>query len=507
MQLADNPITKILREKVKNQNFYNLNKFIYEENRTRDFQLCFGDLLVDFTRQPINYDIKKDLLALAKQSNILEKIKQLSKGEKINFSENRSVDHFKLRKKNRLDTNEWEKITSFINKSFNQKKFEYLVNIGIGGSDLGPLMINEALKDFHTGPEIFYVSNIDPSNIFDILKKCNPNKTLFIITSKSFSTQETMANAKLAKKWLLDSNILINDCMIAVTASVSKAIEWGFKEANIFPFSENIGGRYSLWSSVGLPIIFSVGEYNFKEFLNGANEIDDHFFNEDIERNIPIILALLRIWNRNFLNRNSHCIVPYSNRLKTLPSWAQQLEMESNGKSVDINNKDLEMPASPLIWGECGTNAQHSFFQFLHQGLEIIPIDILLPRNPSNEITHQEAKKNHESLVINAIAQAESLAIGSEDKNNKNKHFPGGRPSTVISWDKITPNSIGRLIALYENITIASGFIWNINSFDQWGVELGKNLAKKIEHNSQNEQFSPSARQFLSKQNSKQHFE
>lgn len=362
------------------------------------------------------------------------------------------------------------------------------------------MLINEALKDFHIGPEIFYVSNVDPSNIFDILKKCNPNKTLFVITSKSFSTQETMANAKLAKKWLLDSNTLMNDCMIAVTSSVSKAIEWGFKESNIFPFSENIGGRYSLWSSVGLPIIFSVGEYNFKEFLNGASEIDDHFFNEDIERNIPIILALLRIWNRNFLNRNSHCIVPYSNRLKTLPSWAQQLEMESNGKSVDINNKDLEMPASPLIWGECGTNAQHSFFQFLHQGLEIIPVDILLPRNPSNEIALQEAKRNHESLVINAIAQAEALAIGSIDKNNKNKNFPGGRPSTIISWDKITPNSIGRLIALYENITIASGFIWNINSFDQWGVELGKNLAKKIENNSQNEQFSPSAKQFLSKQ-------
>ena len=275
----------------------------------------------------------------------------MSKGEKIKFSENRSVEQFKLIKKNRLYTNEWEKITRFINKNFNKKNYEYIVNIGIGGSDLGPLLINEALKDFHIGPEIFYVSNVDPSNIFDILKKCNPNKTLFVITSKSFSTQETMANAKLAKKWLLDSNTLMNDCMIAVTSSVSKAIEWGFKESNIFPFSKNIGGRYSLWSSVGLPIIFSVGEYNFKEFLNGASEIDDHFFNEDIERNIPIILALLRIWNRNFLNRNSHCIVPYSNRLKSLPSWAQQLEMESNGKSVDINNKDLEMPASPLIWG------------------------------------------------------------------------------------------------------------------------------------------------------------
>ena len=248
-----------------------------------------------------------------------------------------------------------------------------------------------------------------------------------------------------------------------------------------------------------MPIIFSIGEDNFREFLNGANDMDDHFFNEDIEKNIPIMLALLRIWNRNFLNRNSHCIVPYSYRLKNLPAWAQQLEMESNGKSVDINNKNLKMPASPLIWGEPGTNAQHSFFQFLHQGLEVVPIDILLPRNPSNGTILEKAKTNHKLLLINAIAQAEALAVGSVDRKNTNKHFPGGRPSTIISWEKTNPYSIGRLIALYENITIASGFIWNINSFDQWGVELGKNLAKRIENDNQNEQLSPSAKDFLSK--------
>ena len=499
MQLADNPITKILREKLQEKNFDNLDKLINEVDRTNEFQLKLGDLLIDFTRQSLDAEIKKDLIELAKKSNILQKIKQISNGKKINFSENRSVDHFKLRQINRQYSQEWKKLVGFVNESLIKRKYEFIVNIGIGGSDLGPLMINESLKDFHNGPKIFYVSNIDPTNIFDILKKCNPTKTLFIITSKSFSTLETITNANLAKDWLLDANRSINENMIAITSSVTKAIEWGFKELNIFPFSQNIGGRYSLWSSVGMPIIFSIGENNFKQFLNGANEMDDHFFNENIEKNIPIILALLRIWNRNFLNRNSHCIVPYSHRLKNLPAWAQQLEMESNGKSVDINNKNLKMPASPLIWGEPGTNAQHSFFQFLHQGLEVVPIDILLPRNPSNETNAEKAKTNHKLLLINAIAQAEALAIGSVDKKNTNKHFSGGRPSTIISWEKNNPYSIGRLIALYENITIASGFIWNINSFDQWGVELGKNLAKRIENDNQNEQLSRSAKDFLSK--------
>ena len=268
--------------------------------------------------------------------------------------------------------------------------------------------------------------------------------------------------------------------MVAVTSSEEKAKKWGFKKSNIFHISENIGGRYSLWSSVGMSILCVLGEDNYKKFLNGAQIMDQHFVNEQIESNIPIILALLRIWNRNFLNRNNHCIVPYTDSLSKLPAWAQQLEMESNGKSVDVEGRPLQMPASPIIWGEVGTNAQHSFFQFLHQGLETTPVDILISRKPIKDTKYSHIVSNHKHLVINAVAQAEALAIGSVDLANANKNFPGNRPSTIISWDENNPFSIGMLISLYENITIASGFLWNINSFDQWGVELGKSIANKI---------------------------
>lgn len=499
MQLAKNPITKTLNEKLKYKDFKNINKLLSDEDRLNDFQFNLGDLNVDITRQSLDKEIKDDLIKLAKKSNIKEKIKAMNSGSKINFSENRSVDHLNLRKVERFNTQEWEKLVTFTNSILTSKKFEYIVNVGIGGSDLGPMMINQALKDFHQGPEIFYVSNIDPTNMSDVLEKCNPLKTLFIITSKSFGTLETLENAKVAKNWLSVANKSINDSMVAITSSIDKAIKWGFNNENIFYFSENIGGRYSLWSSVAMPIILSIGENNFKDFLYGARMMDEHFINEDIENNIPIILALLRVWNRNFLNRNSHCIVPYSNRLAKLPSWAQQLEMESNGKGVDIEGEELIMAASPLIWGEVGTTAQHSFFQFLHQGLEIIPLDILLPLQNSNKQTTKEKIKNHRYLITNALAQADTLAKGSFNLINKNKNFLGGRPSTIISWQKNNPFSIGKLIALYENITIASGFIWNINSFDQWGVELGKKLALKIENNKEDEELTPASK-FLLKQ-------
>ena len=497
MQLAKNPVTKILNEKLKYKNFNNIKPLLSDQNRLNDFQFNLGDLNVDITRQSLDKEIKDDLVKLAKKSNVKEKIQAMASGSKINTSENKSVDHLNLRKVERFTTGEWAKLLDFSNNILTSKKFEYIVNVGIGGSDLGPMMVNQALKDFHEGPNVFFVSNIDPANMSDILEECNPLKTLFIITSKSFGTLETLENAKVAKKWLLQANKSINDSMVAITSSIDKAIKWGFNDENIFYLSKNIGGRYSLWSSVAMPIILSIGENNFKDFLNGARIMDEHFINEDVENNIPIILALLRIWNRNFLNRNSHCIIPYSSRLAKLPSWAQQLEMESNGKGVDIEGKELIMAASPLIWGEVGTSAQHSFFQFLHQGLEVIPLDILLPLQSSNKQMTKEKTKKHNYLITNALAQADSLAKGSADLINKNKNFPGGRPSTIISWQKNTPFSIGKLIALYENITIASGFIWNINSFDQWGVELGKKLALKIETDKDDDELTPASKLLL----------
>ncbi len=497
MQLANNPITKIINEKLKHKNFSNINQFLADEERLSEFRYNLGDLNVDITRQSLDKEIKNDLINLAKKSDVKEKIKAMIAGSKVNISENRSVDHFNLRKIDRFASQEWAKLVNFSNDVLITKKYKYIVNVGIGGSYLGPMMTTQALKDFHEGPKIFYVSDIDPTDLSDVLEKCDPLKTLFIITSKSFGTLETLENSKIAKNWLSSASKSINDAMIAVTSSKDKAIKWGFNDQNIFYISENIGGRYSLWSSVAIPIILSIGEDNFKDFLHGARTMDEHFINEDIENNIPIILALLRVWNRNFLNRNSHCIVPYSNRLAKLPSWAQQLEMESNGKGVDIEGKELIMPASPLIWGEVGTTAQHSFFQFLHQGLEIIPLDILLPLESSNKQRFQEANKNHRYLISNALAQADTLAKGSTNIINKNKNFLGGRPSTIISWKKNTPFIFGKLIALYENITIASGFIWNINSFDQWGVELGKKLALKIENNKDNDELTPASKILL----------
>ena len=497
MQLAKNPITKILIEKLKYKNFNNINQYLSNKERLNEFQFNLGELNVDITRQSLDKEIKDDLIMLAKKSNIKEKIKLMVAGSKVNISENKSVGHLNLRKINRFTSPEWKKLINFSNNVLATNKYEFIINVGIGGSYLGPMMTNQALKDFHEGPKIFYVSDIDPTNMSDILKKCNPLKTLFIITSKSFGTLETLQNARVAKDWLSGASKSINDSMVAVTSSKHKAIKWGFNDQNIFDICENIGGRYSLWSSVAMPIILSIGESNFKDLLHGARTMDEHFINEDIENNIPIMLALLRVWNRNFLNRNSHCIVPYSHRLAKLPSWAQQLEMESNGKGVDIEGKELIMPASPLIWGEVGTTAQHSFFQFLHQGLEIIPMDILLPLKSSNKQSSQEANENHRYLISNALAQADTLAKGSTNLVNKNKNFLGGRPSTIISWKKNTPFSIGKLIALYENITIASGFIWNINSFDQWGVELGKELALKIENNEANKELTPASKILL----------
>ena len=497
MQLADNPITKIIFEKLKRKDFKNLHHLIFDEERSSEFQYELLDFKVDITRQSLDKEMKEDLINLAKEINIKVKINELVSGAKVNFSENRSVDHFNLRKEERFKTQEWKKLQGFVQHIHNKNNFKHIINMGIGGSDLGPLMVNQALKSFYKTPEILYVSNIDPINISEIFVKCDPKTTLFIITTKSFSTLETLENAKIVAEWLSVNKVALNDSMVAVTSLKEKALNWGFNESNIFEISENIGGRYSLWSSVGMSILIGLGEENYKNFLLGARTMDEHFINEEVENNIPIILALLRIWNRNFLNRNNHCILPYSDSLSKLPSWAQQLEMESNGKGVDINGASLKMPASPLIWGEVGTNAQHSFFQFLHQGLEVTPIDILIPRKPLKSITFKGSEKNHEYLFINAIAQAEALAKGSVDLINKNKNFLGGKPSTIISWEENTPFSIGMLIALYENITIASGFLWNINSFDQWGVELGKTIANKISNNKNDKYLTPAAKKFL----------
>ena len=497
MQLTDNPYFKILIKEAKEISSVSLNDLMNQKNRVDDFCFSLEPLWVDMTRQFITPTIFDNLIKLAEASGIEEKFSKLANGEPINKTENRPVLHTKLRQKERYNSAEWQKLTAFCEQVRSNENIRTIVNIGIGGSDLGPSMVTSALKPFQGNQNIRFVSNVDPADLNDNLLDCDPKRTFFLVTSKTFTTAETLQNASLARSWLKQANVTPFNQMAAITAAPQKAIDWGISKEKIFDFADGIGGRYSLWSSVGLPIMIAIGNKNFRSFLEGAAEIDKHVFNTPIRNNIPVILALLRIWNRNFLNIPMHGIMPYDQRLSMLPAWAQQLEMESNGKSVDKNNKKLQVPASPLIWGEPGTNAQHSFFQYLHQGLEKQSLDILIPRNSIECYLPEGWKESHKTLIFNALAQAEALAIGQENLEEPHRNFQGGKASTIISWGKSDPYNLGGLLALYEHVTITSGFLWDINSFDQWGVELGKQKAKELVNPENYDEFSPAARLFL----------
>ena len=479
-----------------------------DEARDRLFQL--DDLSIDLTRQPLTSASLSTLLALAEASGLAEKIKAMLAGQPINISENRSVIHTELRHPAFRKTDGFTALCRFAGQLREQGRFTHIVNIGIGGSDLGPAMVYRALAAFHSGPQVYFVGNIDPSDLNDVLACCPSDRTLFIITSKTFSTAETMANAALARGWLEAAGCTVSEHMAGVTAAPALASDWGLSEDQIFPFSEGVGGRYSLWSSVGLAVMLGIGSDRFIQLLDGAYVMDCHFADTDFNRNIPVLMGLLRVWHRTFLGRSSYGLMPYDQRLGRLPAWAQQLDMESNGKSVTREGHMLAMGSGPLIWGEPGTNGQHSFFQWLHQGTDIVPVDILVPRQPNgvdqftSPTLQAAAEASHRTLAVNAVAQAEALALGSENKKQPHRHFAGNRPSALISWDRTTPFALGRLLALYEHITTVSGFIWDVNSFDQWGVELGKQMASLLAHSSENQsgagpqkQFSWSAGLFL----------
>ncbi len=497
MQLTRNPYFEILLKDAKEISSVSLNDLMNQKNRVDDFCFSLDSLWVDISRQFITPPIFDNLTKLAEASKIQEKFSALANCEPINKTENRPVLHTKLRQKERFKSTEWQKLASFCEQLRSNKDIHTIVNIGIGGSDLGTSMVTNALKPFHGNQKISFVSNVDPADLSDNLINCDPRKTFFLVTSKTFTTVETLQNATLAKNWLKQTNINPRNQMAAITANPSKAINWGISKENIFDFADGIGGRYSLWSAVGLPIMIAIGCKNFISFLEGASKIDKHVFNTPTRDNIPVILALLRIWNRNFLNIPFHGIIPYDQRLSRFPSWVQQLEMESNGKAVDIGSKKLEALASPLIWGEPGTNAQHSFFQYLHQGLEKQSLDILIPRNAIGCSLPDGWQKSHKTLIFNALAQAEALASGQENHKELHRNFEGGRVSNIISWSKSDPYNLGVLLALYEHVTIASGFLWDINSFDQWGVELGKQKAKELQKPDNHSSFSQAAIQFL----------
>ncbi|QJC37000.1 glucose-6-phosphate isomerase [Enterobacteriaceae endosymbiont of Donacia vulgaris] len=491
------------------------NLFKIDKNRFKNFSINFENkILFDYSKNFINKTTLYYLINLVKETKCIDAINSMFYGKKINVTEQKAVLHTALRYnynncflQNQKIYNNIDKILKKIEnisnniilgiwKGYTNKKIKNIINIGIGGSHLGPLMVTESLKTYKNKLNLFFLSNIDPNKLVDILNKIKLEESLFIIASKTFSTQETMTNALSIKKWFIKNiNISFNKDIfskhfIAVTNNINSAINFGINKSNILPLLSEIGGRFSLWSSIGLVISLSIGFNNFKKLLQGANKMDYHFFTTPINKNIPIIMALISIWYNNFWKAETEAIIPYYDNMRFLPSYLQQLNMESNGKSIDRNGKKIKYQTSPIIWGDVGTNGQHSFFQMLHQGTKLIPCDFIAAAisNDKNYIDH------HTQLISNYIAQTKALAFGNMNsfscKKNLYQCCFGNNPSNSIFLKKITPYNLGLLISSYEHKIFIQGVILNIFSFDQWGVELGKkianNLYKDINKNIQN---------------------
>ncbi|MBH1958628.1 MAG: glucose-6-phosphate isomerase [Flavobacteriia bacterium] len=488
--------------------------FQQNSNRFNDFSIKRPGYLFDFSKNLIDQETLKLLLKLAEETQLKSAISAMFEGHKINETEDRAVLHTALRDfsddeilvdgenikpgiKKVLDQMKTfsTKVICGEHTGFSGKEITDVVNIGIGGSDLGPVMVCSALKHFKTRLNVHFVSNVDGNHIAETLKKLNPETTLFIIASKTFTTQETMTNAASAKDWFLKkgSQDDVAKHFVALSTNTKSVKEFGIAEENIFEFWDWVGGRYSLWSAIGLSISLAVGYENFEQLLKGANETDTHFRTADFKENVPVLMALLGIWYRNFYGAGTYAILPYSQYLDRFPAYLQQGDMESNGKSVDRNGEYVEYETGPIIWGEPGTNGQHAFYQLIHQGTELIPADFLAYAKSCNDVSDHQDK-----LLANFFAQTEALAFGknadevrtelfaagkSEEEIEKllnYKVFAGDSPTNSFIFDELTPFSLGQLIALYEHKIFVQGVIWNIFSFDQFGVELGKVLAGKI---------------------------
>lgn len=483
--------------------------FIEDKNRFNDFSINYENIFLDYSKNHINKDIINTLIKLAKSSNLSTAIKDMFSGKPINKTEKRSVLHTAIRnfsdypiyinKKNIMPDiknillkmkNFSKKILSGEWRGYTNKKITDIVNIGIGGSDLGPIMITEALKHYKTKINIHFVSNVDASSLIEVLKIINPETTLFIIASKTFSTQETITNAISAKNWFLKYalyNKNINKHFVAVSVNHTEVMKFGINQDNTFYFWDWIGGRYSLWGPIGLSISLYIGFDNFEKLLQGAYQMDTHFRNTPFHKNIPVILALLSIWYINFFNINNHVIIPYEQYLNKFTDYIQQVDMESNGKNVDKNGFRIQYSTGPIIWGGIGTNSQHSFYQSLHQGTSKSMCDFIISKTPIHNI-----KDHHEKLFANFLAQSYALAFGNNYYlNNKKidsesnlltnfKKLEGNHPINLIILKNLTPFTLGNLISMYEHKIFVQGIIWNICSFDQWGVEFGKKLANNI---------------------------
>lgn len=489
--------------------------FAADPGRFEKFSVAFEDILVDYAKNRINEETMALLIQLAKECHLSEAIEAMFSGEKINVTEDRPVLHTALR--NQSDAPVFvagkdvmpdvrrvlaqmkaftEKILSGEWKGYTGKAITDVVNIGIGGSDLGPVMVTEALKAYRTHLNVHFVSNVDGTHIAETLKCVDPETTLFLIASKTFTTQETMANAHSAKDWFLGHGAQQEDVakhFAALSTNTEAVRAFGIDPQNMFEFWDWVGGRYSLWSAIGLSISLAIGFDHFEELLKGAYDADVHFKTASLEQNIPVILALLGIWYNNFFEAESHAILPYDQYLHRFAAYFQQGDMESNGKYIDRNGERVDYQTGPIIWGEPGTNGQHAFYQLIHQGTKLIPCDFIAPANSLNPIGN-----HHQLLLSNFFAQTEALMNGKTEEEvvaeltqagksaaeidalKDYKVFEGNRPTNSILLKKMTPRTLGRLIALYEHKIFAQGVIWNIYSFDQWGVELGKQLANKI---------------------------
>lgn len=485
-------------------------KELFKEDRDRfkKYSLSVPDIIFDFSKNRITDKTMQLLLQLAQECKLPDAIDAMFNAEKINETENRAVLHTALRNfsgkpvlldgtdvmpevKRVLDQMKTfcKKIHDGEWKGYSGKKIKYIVNIGIGGSDLGPVMVTEALKPYWAESiQPYFISNIDGTHIAETLKKITPGETLFLIASKTFTTQETMTNAYTAREWFLKEaadETFIAKHFIALSTNTEEVKKFGIDEENMFEFWDWVGGRYSLWSAIGLSIALTIGFDNFENLLKGAYEADKHFQQTDFEKNIPVVMALISIWYLNFFNAKTEAILPYDQYLHRFAAYFQQGNMESNGKFVDRNGQKVNYSTGPVIWGEPGTNGQHAFYQLIHQGMQLIPCDFIAPA-----ISHNPIDEHHKILLSNFFAQTEALMNGksAQELSLENvpeelipyKTFEGNRPTNSFLINEITPYTLGELIALYEHKIFVQGIIWNIYSFDQWGVELGKQLAKKI---------------------------
>ena len=490
--------------------------FAEDADRFKKFAHCFEDFLVDFSKNIITTETKDTLLQLANECHLKEAIEAMFEGDFINETEHRAVLHVALRNFSgkpvysagnnvmeevhkvqdqmksfcaKVHSGEW--------KGFTGKPIKYVVNIGIGGSDLGPYMVTEALKPYWVkGIQTYFVSNVDATHIAETLKRVDPEETLFLIASKTFTTQETMTNAHTAREWFLQQakeELHIAKHFAALSTNEKEVTRFGIDKANMFQFWDWVGGRYSLWSAIGLSIALTIGYDNFEQLLKGAYSTDQHFRTTEFENNIPVLMALIGLWYTNFFGAQTEAILPYDQYLHRFAAYFQQGNMESNGKSIDRNGEPVSYSTGPIIWGEPGTNGQHAFYQLIHQGTVLVPSDFIAAAQSHNPIGD-----HHQKLLSNFFAQTEALMNGKLEEEVEEeflkaakspeetarltpfKIFQGNRPTNSILIKKITPYTLGQLIALYEHKIFVQGVIWNIFSFDQWGVELGKQLANKI---------------------------